>query len=198
MKLNWAERWVVNNPSRVIQQRIELTIMKKMAPLPPGALVIEVGCGRGAGANLIRKLLHPAVTHASDLDIDMIQRANSYLSPADRRALSFHVADTLYLPYRNDTVDAVFIFGVLHHVPEWQAGLREIVRVIKPGGHLYFEELYPSLYQNAVTKHILLHPRGNRFRSEDLKAAFRDAKLAMQDYWELKKVGIFGVARKEV
>ena len=197
MKLNWAERWVVNNPSRVLQQRIELAIMKRMVPLPPVATVLEVGCGRGAGAKLIRKVFHPAVLHASDLDIDMIQRAHNYLSAEELSALSFHAADTLHLPYENNSVDAVFMFGVLHHVPEWQTGLSEIVRVIKPDGLLYFEEIYPSLYQNFITKHILLHPRGNRFRSDDLKKAFRAAHLSIQNYWELKKIGIFGVARKD-
>ena len=197
MKLNWAERWVVNNPSRVLQQRIELNVMKKMAPLSPGAMALEVGCGRGAGADLIRKIFKPSVLHASDIDIDMIQRSKNYLSAEDLKALSFYVADTLYLPYRNNTVDVVFMFGVLHHVPQWQAGLSEIVRVLKPHGLLYFEEIYPSLYQNFITRHILLHPRENRFRSHDLKTAFKRAHLAIHDYWELKLIGIFGVARKK-
>jgi ubiquinone/menaquinone biosynthesis C-methylase UbiE len=196
MKLNWAERWVVNNPSRVLQQRIELAIMKRMAPLNPGAVILEVGCGRGAGANLIRKIFRPSVMLASDLDIDMIQRAQGYLSAEDVGALSFHVADTRYLPFRSETVDALFLFGVLHHIPEWQAGLREIVRVLKPAGLLYFEEIYPSLYQNFLTRHILLHPRENRFRSKELQAAFKNAALVILDCWEIKPIGIFGAARK--
>jgi ubiquinone/menaquinone biosynthesis C-methylase UbiE len=197
MKLNWAERWVVNNPSRVLQQKIELNIMKRMVPLEPGATVLEIGCGRGAGANLIRKVFMPTVLHASDLDMDMIERARNYLSASEMSALSLYVADTLHLPYRNDTLDAIFVFGVLHHVPQWQAALFEIVRILKPGGLLYFEEIYPSLYQNFITKHILLHPQKDRFRSDDLKAAFKRAHLSVKDFWELKKIGIFGVARKE-
>ena len=197
MKLNWAERRVVNNPSRVLQQKIELNIMKRMLPLERGATVLEVGCGRGAGANIIRKVFMPSVLHASDLDMDMIQRARNYLPAASLSALSFYVADVLYLPYRNNTLDAIFVFGVLHHVPEWQAALFEIVRILKPGGLLYFEEIYPSLYQNCITKHILLHPRRNRFRSNDLKTVFEGAHLSIKHSWELKKLGIFGVARKE-
>ena len=130
------------------------------------------------------------------LDMDMIQRAKNYLSAAALSSLSFHVADTLCLPHRNNTFDAIFVFGVLHHVPEWQEALSEIVRVLKPGALLYFEEIYPSLYQNFITKHILLHPRENRFRSNDLKAAFERAHLCIKESWELKKIGIIGVARK--
>ena len=53
MKLNWAERWVVNNPSRVFQQKAELHLLKKMMDFNAESTVMEVGCGRGAGAELI-------------------------------------------------------------------------------------------------------------------------------------------------
>jgi hypothetical protein len=37
----------------------------------------------------------------------------------------------------------------------------EIGRAFKPGGVYFLKEFYPSLYQNFVTKHILLHPMEN-------------------------------------
>ena len=55
MKLNWAERWVVNNPTRVFQQHLEIKWLQQMMPLKAGTTVLEVGCGRGAGARLIQK-----------------------------------------------------------------------------------------------------------------------------------------------
>ena len=45
MKLNWAERWVVNNPLRVIQQRMEINWLRSVASLGPGSLGLEIGCG---------------------------------------------------------------------------------------------------------------------------------------------------------
>ena len=50
MKLNWAERWVVNNPVRVFEQRMLVQRLKGMRDLEPGAVIVEIGCGRGAGA----------------------------------------------------------------------------------------------------------------------------------------------------
>jgi ubiquinone/menaquinone biosynthesis C-methylase UbiE len=93
--------------------------------------------------------------------------------------------------------DAVFGFGVLHHVPDWKGGLAEIVRVLKKGGCYFFEELYPALYQNVITRHILLHPAENRFKSQDWKNALQEMKLQEQKSVELKKLGILGVAIKE-
>ena len=197
MKLNWAERWAVNNPSRPIQQRLEIRWMRKRRPLAPGSVVLEVGCGRGAGAAILWKEFQPALLLAMDLDLQMIHRAGSYLPEEERKKISFHVADVLRIPARTGSLDAVFGFGVLHHVPDWQTALREITRVLKPGGVYYLEELYPSLYQNFITKHILLHPSTNRFRSPDLKREFGAAGLNLEHFLEYSKVGILGVATKK-
>jgi ubiquinone/menaquinone biosynthesis C-methylase UbiE len=196
MKLNWAERWAVNNPLRVIQQRLEIRWLSRTVDLKPGAVALEVGCGRGAGAGLIIKEFHPAVLQAMDLDIRMIQRARDYLSPKQRERISFYVGDVLRLPYKDQALDAVFGFGVLHHVPDWQGALLEIARVLKPDGTYFFEEIYPSLYQNFITKHILLHPRENRFLSQGLKQALIAVNLHLENSLELPKIGIFGISIK--
>jgi ubiquinone/menaquinone biosynthesis C-methylase UbiE len=196
MKLNWAERWAVNNPLRVIQQRLEIRWLRRTTDLKPGAVALEVGCGRGAGAGLILREFEPAVLQAMDLDIQMIQRARDYLSPKQRKRISFYVGDVMRLPYKDQALDAVFGFGVLHHVPDWQSALLEIARVLKPGGAYFFEEIYPSLYQNFITRRILLHPRENRFLSQGLKQALIAANLHLENSLELPKVGILGISIK--
>ena len=196
MKLNWAEKWAVNNSLRVIQQRLEIHWLGKNGNLKPGAVVLEVGCGRGAGAGLILREFDPAVLQAMDLDIEMIRKARGYLSPESRKRISFYVGDVLRLPYKDKALDALFGFGVLHHIPDWQGALREIARVLKTGGTYFLEEIYPSLYQNFITKHILLHPRENRFLSQDLKEALIAANLDLENFSELPKVGILGISIK--
>ena len=196
MKLNWAERWVVNNPTRVAEQKIEMKWFKKTMSLAPGAEILEIGCGRGAGAKLIRQAFRPAALHAQDLDLAMIQRAKGYLKAADSKAISLSVADANRLPFKALSLDAVFGFGVLHHIPDWQTALGEIARVLKPGGVYFIEELYPALYQNFITKHIVLHPRYNRFFSPDLKAALNQVDLYFKAALEFKPLGILAVAIK--
>jgi ubiquinone/menaquinone biosynthesis C-methylase UbiE len=197
MKLNWAERWVVNNPSRVFQQRIEINAFYRMMQIKPGSRVLEIGCGRGVGAALINEKIKPAIIHAMDLDFEMIKKAQKRFKNHNLMRAGFYVGDVLHLPYNDATLDAVFGFGVLHHVPDWRGGLAEIARVLKNGGSYFFEELYPSLYQNFITRHILLHPGENRFKSEDWKDALQEMKLLVQKSIEQKKLGILGVAIKE-
>ena len=197
MKLNWAERWVVNNPLRVFQQQIEIAWFKRMLPLAPGKTVLEMGCGRGAGAKLILRAFQPAGLHVQDLDIEMVVKAKQYLGGAELKKISLSVGDAVGLPFQADSLDVIFGFGFLHHVPDWRSALAEISRVLKTGGLYYFEELYPGLYQNVITKHILLHPEHDRFSSYDLRKGLDKTSLILKHAFELKKMGILGVAAKD-
>jgi ubiquinone/menaquinone biosynthesis C-methylase UbiE len=196
MKLNWAERWVVNNPVRVFQQHVEVNWLRQMMPLRTGTTILEVGCGRGAGAKLIHNVFKPSQLHILDLDIEMMHKAKKYLSSMPISSLNLLVGDSIELPFKAGCLDALFGFGFLHHVPDWRQALLEIARVLKPGGVYYMEELYPSLYQNAITKHILLHPEHDRFTSKDLRSEMHTAGLSFVSTFELKKLGILGVARR--
>lgn len=196
MKLNWAELLVVNNPSRVFQQTFEIGWMKKHAQIPPGGSFLEIGCGRGAGASMIRRQFSPGFLCAMDLDPLMIRRAFHYLRPQELQNISFCAADALHLPHPDGVFDAVFGFGVLHHIPDWQGALAEIGRVLNKQGIYFLEELYPALYQNFITRHILLHPTENRFGGLELKKALDAAGFLVQASFELNPFGILAVLKK--
>ena len=51
----------------------------------------------------------------------------------DAFLVAIHAAD--------DTYDAVFDFGIIHHIPRWREALDEVARVLKPGGRFFFEEV---------------------------------------------------------
>ena len=197
MKLNWAERLVVNNPLRVLEQRLELHWFRRMISLKPGFAALEIGCGRGAGAGLILQELKPSYIHATDLDVEMLKKAKKYLSSEKRQTISLCAADVSNLPIKTNSLDAVFGFGVIHHALDWRISLSEVARVLRPGGIYCIEELYPALYQNFITKHILLHPDGNRFRSSDLRHTLTQVRLDLKNSIECPWLGLLGVAVKE-
>ena len=197
MKLNRIERWVVNNPFRAMEQRLQMGWLKGLATVPSGSRILEVGCGRGAGAGLIAKEFRPARLHALDLDLQMVRKANRYLSANPHvKNIFLCVADAVHLPYGNGAFDAVFGFGVLHHVPDWRAALAEITRVLRVGGVYFIEEIYPRVYQNFITSRLLLHPREDRFFSYDLHAAMEKIGLRWLRFVEHESLGILGACTK--
>ncbi len=196
MKLNRVERWFVNSPFRLAVQYLEMQWFKKTMAINAGAEALEVGCGRGAGARLILENFKPAHLYLLDLDILMIEKARSYLSAVKTDNIVYSVANVNSLPFEDACLDAVFGFGFLHHVLDWRHGLREIARVLKKGGAYCLEELYPSLYQNFITKRILVHPEYDRFKSKDLHDAFAEVNLTLIHMLESKRVGILGIGIK--
>jgi ubiquinone/menaquinone biosynthesis C-methylase UbiE len=134
--------------------------------------------------------------HALDLDQRMIRRAGRYVKAKRQDKISFYVGNALWLPYRDGVLDAVFGFGVLHHLPDWRGGLREITRVLKPGGIYFLEEFYPQLYQNFLSRRLFLHPEHDRFYSQDLHQALTGSGFTLQGCLEQKMLGILAVARK--
>ncbi len=197
MKLNWAERLVVNNPVRVMIQRLIVKWIRKTVATDPAAKILEVGCGRGAGACLLLEKFQPALLHAMDLDRRMIRQALAYLNPEQRGRISLYVGDVFRLPYRDGDLDGVFGFGVLHHLPDWRGGLREVARVLKPGGFYFLEEFYPQFYQNFLARRIFRHPKDDRFYSHDLRQGLEDCGLSLRCCLEQKQLGILAVVTKE-
>jgi len=197
MKANWLERMIVNSPIRLlVQEKIILRWIKSKVDLPPGGTFLEIGCGRGAGACMLLKEFLPAAIHAMDLDVHMISRAQRYLTAAQKKQINLYVGDTMYLPHRDASADAIFGFGVLHHLPDWQGGMAEIARVLKPEGIYFLEEFYPPLYLNFLARRLLNHPEENRFHRQDLREALAAAGMPLQDALEVKKLGLLALCRK--
>ena len=194
MKLNWVERLVVNSPIRVAMQRVEIRRLRAMMALEPGATVLEIGCGRGAGAKLIAETFNPSTIHSLDLDFAMVQKARAYL-PFHQNNVRLYVADGIMLPFRKVpwmpcSVSAFSTTSWIGAGPSRRYRGRSWT-----GGRFYVEELYPGTYQNVVTSRILVHPSQDRFWGEDLRAVI--AKCGMEKAArEFKRFGILGVAVK--
>ena len=74
------------------------------------------------------------------------------------------------LPFPDEYFDAVFDFGMLHHVVDWQAGVAEIQRVLKPSGIFFFEEVTRAALNRWIYRTFLDHPAKNRFSEAEFLA----------------------------
>lgn len=198
MIVNWPERLWVNSPVRRYVQQLEGRYFKNMGKLAPGGTCLEIGCGCGVGARIINESFAPAAIHALDIDVAMLEAAKKRQKRAAWKNIPLQLltADAQELPYPCQCFDAVFNYGIIHHLENWQKGVSEIARVLKDGGIFFFEEIYPPLYANPLFIRMLDHPRENRFHGPEFRAALADAGLQLQDGYKESRFAILGAAVK--
>ncbi|MBV9794506.1 MAG: methyltransferase domain-containing protein [Actinobacteria bacterium] len=104
------------------------------ARLAPGAVVLDIGAGTGRALPPLRQAVGPDGTViAIDLTPEMLRHART-VGRAGYAALV--VADARRLPFAAAAADAVFAAGLINHLPDPEAGLRQLARVTRPGGQL--------------------------------------------------------------
>jgi ubiquinone/menaquinone biosynthesis C-methylase UbiE len=154
----------------------------------PYGHALELGCG--TGFFLLNLMQAGVATRGSvtDLSPGMVQTA---LGNAGRLGLDVdgRVADAERIPYDDATFDLVVGHAVLHHIPDVELALREVLRVLKPGGRFVFAgeptrigDWYArrlgALTWKAVTTITRLPPlQGWRRPQEELDSSSRAAAL---------------------
>lgn len=133
----YDEKWSISYDERCIDYaRGRFDAAAGEQPLPYGR-ALELGCGTGF---FLLNLMQAGVAEkgsVTDLSPGMVKVA---LRNAENLGLDVdgRVADAETIPYEDDTFDLVVGHAVLHHIPDVEQSLREVLRVLKPGGRFVF------------------------------------------------------------
>lgn len=90
--------------------------------------VLDAGCGEGALTVMLAQ--KGAVASGTDISVPNIDAAKKYANESNLE-ISFQVADLEHQPFPDNSFDVVVCSHVLEHIPDFDAGLHELMRVAK-------------------------------------------------------------------
>jgi len=116
-----------------------------LGDIPSGAQVLDMGCGAGVDALLAAKLVGVSGRVLGvDLTEEMVQKANENKKAVQAENVDFQVGGIRKLSGMEGWFDVVISNGVFNLIPEKEAALQSVYRVLKPGGRLFMADQFAS------------------------------------------------------
>jgi len=127
----------INDPDSYVEAE-EADIIERLLKLE-GRRILELGCGAAWMTRLLAERFAPATIVATEVDRTQLEK-NLASDPIPRVTFRYGGAEDIDDP--DHSYDVVFMFKSLHHVPThlMDRALREVQRVLVPGGQAYFSE----------------------------------------------------------
>lgn len=181
-----------NEADMAFKKRVE-TIFEWIPP-DDGKLILDCACGRGFYLNMYRYVSACRLV-GLELDAEVIQKARRNVGHLPDITLT---RGNIYaLPFPDNHFDGVILSEILEHVEDDVAGLREVLRVLKPGGVAAItvpNAHYPFLWdpinwtlERVFGTHIQRGPLAGiwanhvrLYRREQLRAAVEEAGLIVE------------------
>lgn len=138
---SFAAAYARANDTNLLNAYYARPAMVDLAGDVDGRTVLDAGCGSGSLAAALAA--RGAIVTGFDLSPGMLAIARERLGPAtDLRVADFAAP----LPYADATFDVCVASLALHYLPDWDGPLRELLRVLRPGGRFVVSVPHPSAY----------------------------------------------------
>jgi ubiquinone/menaquinone biosynthesis C-methylase UbiE len=148
MKQMSFEFMLENNPLRgYVRDVMEVKPLRAATSIGRIPHALHIACGNGDSTQLILKHFSPEKLSAVDRDGELIALARKNHGSD---SVDFSAQDVCSLGFEDNSFDAAFVLADLHNTPNWKCGVRELQRVLRPGGLLILEELAQETFAYAA------------------------------------------------
>jgi ubiquinone/menaquinone biosynthesis C-methylase UbiE len=156
----------------------EEQLIGRAARLSAGDTLLDLACGPGIYTRPFARRIAPGLAVGLDLSPAMLRHARSRARAAGLGNLALVRGDALRLPFADARFDAVNCCGALHLFPDADLALREVRRVLKPGGRFTVAAFRRGAGRCAAVGSALRRRIGiDSFTPADLEARLRTAGL---------------------
>lgn len=148
----YAQRWVLRLPRPYLGPADVVSALGAR----PGQEILEVGPGPGHHTLAAARAIEPGGTlHAFDVQQKMLDALMDRAGAEGVANVEPRQGDAREMPYGDGSFDAAFLVTVLGEIPDGDAALRELHRVIRPGGRLVVGEIAfdPHFVRPATLRH---------------------------------------------
>lgn len=148
-RLGYREEWLRGIPESSVESFAGTGNPFSMGELRPGGRVVDIGCGAGVDSLIAARMVGPeGQVVGVDMTRAMLEKARASARGAGIENVSFREGYGEELPVPDGWADVVVSNGVLNLMPDKITALREMARVLKPGGRLQIGDI---LVQRAVS-----------------------------------------------
>jgi ubiquinone/menaquinone biosynthesis C-methylase UbiE len=135
----YGQRFWIEAPHPIITR----TRLREVLDPSPGERVLEIGPGTGYYTLDLAQWVEPdGMVEVFDIQQEMLDHTMRRAGQRGLANVSATRGDATGLPYEDDSFDAALLVAVLGEIPEGDAALRELRRVLKPAGRLIVGELF--------------------------------------------------------
>ena len=171
----WASTYDAHWLNRFLFEPSHRMLLDELKPVSPGR-ILDVGCGTGELAN---RLAHRGWQVVGlDLCEPMLHRARFKLN-GYAGSVRLTVADSEHVPFADGTFDVVTCANSFHHYPHQDAVVRELHRVLKPGGRLLLLDGWPDHFMGRIIYDVIItRVEGGNVRHREsghVRAMFEEA-----------------------
>lgn len=146
--LAYEDEWLEGVPEATIASFAGTGNPFSLGRIMEGDHVLDVGCGAGIDSIIAARMAgSTGAVIGVDMTPAMLEKARKSAREADIHNVEFRQGLAESLPVADSWADVVISNGVLNLFPDKLAGLREMARVLKPGGRLQIGDI---LVQKAV------------------------------------------------
>jgi 2-polyprenyl-6-hydroxyphenyl methylase / 3-demethylubiquinone-9 3-methyltransferase len=127
--------------------RLRFEYFDRFVPDWKGKKVLDVGCGGGYVCETLAG--RGATVLGTDIMADALEQARAH-AQEERLSIGYHLCTPGKFPFEDGSMDAVTCFDVLEHVEDKEPTLREIRRVLKPGGWFFFDTFSKTFWSRLI------------------------------------------------